>query len=184
MYAPTSVRPRPRCRRILRWRAAPEADPTFRSHAPARQEEVEELGILVTPWDGKATSVVCEMGRASTSTLQRRLRLGAPRGAHSRHDVPRRWPGLIAWAVLGARHFDCRQLADRAAVAMKSKPAGALVAILSATALFAVTPRPLPDIPISTPAGKPINLKQFRGKVVLMAVISADCAACTASIVS
>jgi peroxiredoxin len=54
-------------------------------------------------------------------------------------------------------------------------------ALLSA-AVFAATPRPLADVPIPMPAGKPINLKQYRGKVVLMAVMSLDCDTCIKSV--
>jgi thiol-disulfide isomerase/thioredoxin len=43
---------------------------------------------------------------------------------------------------------------------------------------FARTPRPLADIPIQTPDRKGINLKKFRGKVVLLAIISSECDAC------
>jgi thiol-disulfide isomerase/thioredoxin len=58
----------------------------------------------------------------------------------------------------------------------------AVAAFLASAAVFAVTPRPLADVPISTPAGKAINLKQYRGKVVLMAIISSECAPCIKSI--
>lgn len=60
----------------------------------------------------------------------------------------------------------------------------ALAGFLSAV-LFAANPpfpRPLADVPISTPNGKPIDLKQYRGKVVLMAVISQGCQPCLNSI--
>ncbi|HUP03332.1 MAG TPA: TlpA disulfide reductase family protein [Bryobacteraceae bacterium] len=60
---------------------------------------------------------------------------------------------------------------------------GVCAALLSAAAVFAATvPRPLLDMPIPTPSGKPINLKQYRGKVVLIAIISMDCAPCVKSI--
>jgi hypothetical protein len=60
----------------------------------------------------------------------------------------------------------------------------ALVAaiLLSAAAVFAVTPRPMADLPIPMVNSKPLDLKQFRGKWVLMAVISQECPACIASI--
>ncbi len=54
--------------------------------------------------------------------------------------------------------------------------------LLSAAVAFAVTPRPIADLPIPTPTGKSISLKQYRGKVVLMAVISKDCDPCIKSI--
>ena len=54
--------------------------------------------------------------------------------------------------------------------------------ILSAAAVFAVTPRPMADLPIPMVNSKPLDLKQFRGKWVLMAVISQECPACIASI--
>jgi peroxiredoxin len=53
---------------------------------------------------------------------------------------------------------------------------------LCAAALFAVTPRPVADMPIPVPSGKPIDLKLYRGKVVLVAVISKDCEPCIASL--
>jgi peroxiredoxin len=53
---------------------------------------------------------------------------------------------------------------------------------LSAAAVFAVTPRPVADLPIRVRAGMPIDLKQYRGKVVLVAVISKDCEACIMSL--
>jgi peroxiredoxin len=58
----------------------------------------------------------------------------------------------------------------------------ACTVVLTAAAVFAATPRPLADVPIPSPTGKPINLKQYRGKVVLMAVISQECAPCLKSI--
>lgn len=57
-----------------------------------------------------------------------------------------------------------------------------LATLLSAAAMFAATPRPLADVPIPMPNGKPLNLKQYRGKVILMAVISKDCQPCIQSI--
>ena len=56
------------------------------------------------------------------------------------------------------------------------------MALASAVVAFAVVPRPVADVPIPTPAGKAINLKQYRGKVVLMAMISTDCTTCIKSI--
>ncbi len=58
----------------------------------------------------------------------------------------------------------------------------AVAAVFTASFLFAVTPRPLADMSISVPNGKPISLKSYRGKVLLVAVISTDCAACIKSI--
>jgi peroxiredoxin len=55
--------------------------------------------------------------------------------------------------------------------------------LLAASLAFAVrTPRPLADVPIPTPNGKTIDLKQYRGKVVLIALISTSCSDCIASI--
>jgi thiol-disulfide isomerase/thioredoxin len=51
-----------------------------------------------------------------------------------------------------------------------------------ASVLFAATPRPLADMAIPVPNGKAINLKAYRGKVLLVAVISTDCGPCIASI--
>ena len=50
-----------------------------------------------------------------------------------------------------------------------------------AGALCAVEPRPVADLPIPTPAGKKITLRQYRGKVVLMMIISTSCADCIKS---
>jgi hypothetical protein len=58
----------------------------------------------------------------------------------------------------------------------------ALAAMLGVSVLFAVTPRPLADMAIPVPAGKAISLKAYRGKVLLVAMISTDCKACIASI--
>jgi hypothetical protein len=58
----------------------------------------------------------------------------------------------------------------------------AVAAAFTASFLFAVTPRPLADMAIPVPNGKPISLKSYRGKVLLVAVISTDCTACIASI--
>src|ERR1700722_4591182 len=51
-----------------------------------------------------------------------------------------------------------------------------------ASVLFAAPPRPLADMAIPVPSGKPINLKSYRGKVLLVAIISTDCKTCIASI--
>ena len=53
------------------------------------------------------------------------------------------------------------------------------------TAAFAAsvgTPRPLADVPIQTPDKKKINLKQYRGKVVLLVLISTTCDDCIRTI--
>ncbi len=57
-----------------------------------------------------------------------------------------------------------------------------LAAVLGVSLLFAVTPRPLADVTIPVPAGKAIRLKAYRGKVLLVAMISTDCKTCIASI--
>jgi peroxiredoxin len=48
--------------------------------------------------------------------------------------------------------------------------------------LIAATPRPLADMRIPTPTGKAISLKSYRGKILLVAVISTECKPCIASI--
>src|SRR5579862_2988499 len=45
-------------------------------------------------------------------------------------------------------------------------------------AAYGNTPRPLADVPIPTPDGKTIRLAQYKGKVMVVALISADCADC------
>src|SRR6266849_6098950 len=50
------------------------------------------------------------------------------------------------------------------------------------TAAYAITPRPLADIPIPTPDAKKINLRQYRGKVLLVALISTSCGDCIKTI--
>lgn len=60
--------------------------------------------------------------------------------------------------------------------------AGAFMIAFLASVLFAATPRPLLDMSIPVPNGKPIPLKSYRGKVLLVAVISTDCGPCIASI--
>lgn len=59
---------------------------------------------------------------------------------------------------------------------------GAAAALLCAASAFAATPRPVADMSIPVPSGRPINLKQYRGKVVLMVVMSMECDACIKSI--
>jgi hypothetical protein len=58
----------------------------------------------------------------------------------------------------------------------------AIMVAFTASFLLAATPRPLADLAIPVPAGKPINLKAYRGKVLLLAMISTDCKPCIASI--
>src|SRR5258708_24572258 len=55
--------------------------------------------------------------------------------------------------------------------------------LLTATLVLGVkTPRPLADVLISTPDGKKIDLKQYRGKVIMLALISTTCADCISSV--
>jgi S-DNA-T family DNA segregation ATPase FtsK/SpoIIIE len=63
--------------------AAPEYDTTFLAAPPDEkgEEESEEFDGEQDPMYQDAVRVVCEMGKASTSTLQRRLRLGYGRAA-------------------------------------------------------------------------------------------------------
>jgi DNA segregation ATPase FtsK/SpoIIIE, S-DNA-T family len=63
--------------------AQPEYDRTFLIAPPADDEEdgVEEINAMEDPLYHEAVRVVCDMGKASTSTLQRRLRLGYGRAA-------------------------------------------------------------------------------------------------------
>jgi S-DNA-T family DNA segregation ATPase FtsK/SpoIIIE len=63
--------------------AQPEYDQTFLIAPPADDEEggTEEIDAVEDPLYQEAVRVVCEMGKASTSTLQRRLRLGYGRAA-------------------------------------------------------------------------------------------------------
>ena len=55
-------------------------------------------------------------------------------------------------------------------------------AALAASFLIAATPRPMVDMTIPVPNGKPIPLKSYRGKVLLVVVISTDCGPCIASV--
>jgi len=79
--------------------ARPEYDQTFLLAPPEEAEEAdsEEFDGTEDPMYQDAVRVVLELGKASTSTLQRRLRLGYGRGADSRHDAagghhrPARW---------------------------------------------------------------------------------------------
>jgi S-DNA-T family DNA segregation ATPase FtsK/SpoIIIE len=64
--------------------AAPEYDQTFLIAPPADDDDepaVEEAAGEQDPMYEEALRVVLEMGKASTSTLQRRLRLGYGRAA-------------------------------------------------------------------------------------------------------
>ena len=57
-----------------------------------------------------------------------------------------------------------------------------LVLLCLATLTFAKTPRPLADVPIRTPDQKKINLKQYRGKVVVLIIFSTACEDCLKTI--
>ncbi len=63
--------------------AAPEYDQTFLIPPPSAEDDDEDAEIEgpEDPMYQEAVRVVCEMGKASTSTLQRRLRLGYGRAA-------------------------------------------------------------------------------------------------------
>jgi S-DNA-T family DNA segregation ATPase FtsK/SpoIIIE len=64
--------------------ATPEYDETFLMTPPAEGEEADDAEVLEgeqDPMYEDAVRVVVEMGKASTSTLQRRLRLGYGRAA-------------------------------------------------------------------------------------------------------
>ncbi|MBV8842927.1 MAG: DNA translocase FtsK 4TM domain-containing protein [Bryobacterales bacterium] len=62
--------------------AAPEYDQSFLIAPPTDDEEnAEEFDGPEDPMYQEAVRIVCEMGKASTSTLQRRLRLGYGRAA-------------------------------------------------------------------------------------------------------
>lgn len=53
-----------------------------------------------------------------------------------------------------------------------------LALLCIAAAAFGKTPRPISDMPIPAPGGKQIQLKQYRGKVVLLTLITTTCAEC------
>ena len=53
---------------------------------------------------------------------------------------------------------------------------------LLVSAQGASTPRPVADVPISVADGKPIKLSQYRGKVMVVALISTTCVHCIASL--
>lgn len=61
--------------------AQPDYDETFLLSPDPNEEEEEEFTGEADPLYTDAVRVVCEMGKASTSTLQRRLRLGYGRAA-------------------------------------------------------------------------------------------------------
>ena len=61
--------------------AAPEYDQSFLIAPVEGDEEPEEFDGPEDPMYPEAVRIVCEMGKASTSTLQRRLRLGYGRAA-------------------------------------------------------------------------------------------------------
>jgi len=63
--------------------AQPEYDQTFLIAPPAddEEDEAEVADAVEDPLYQEAVRVVCEMGKASTSTLQRRMRLGYGRAA-------------------------------------------------------------------------------------------------------
>ena len=50
------------------------------------------------------------------------------------------------------------------------------------TMVHAATPRPLADVPIPTPDQKKINLKQYRGKVVVLVLFSTTCGDCVQTV--
>jgi peroxiredoxin len=58
----------------------------------------------------------------------------------------------------------------------------AVAVVLTASFLSAAVPRPVADMSIPVAQGKPIILKSYRGKVLLIAIISTDCAPCAKSI--
>jgi S-DNA-T family DNA segregation ATPase FtsK/SpoIIIE len=61
--------------------AQPDYDETFLLSPDPTEEDEEEFDGEADPLYADAVRVVCEMGKASTSTLQRRLRLGYGRAA-------------------------------------------------------------------------------------------------------
>ncbi len=57
------------------------------------------------------------------------------------------------------------------------------LALLCLAALsFAKTPRPLASVPIHTPQNKPIDLKKFRGKGLVLVIFSTQCEDCIATL--
>lgn len=63
--------------------AAPEYDPSYLIAPPSEDDHAEgaEAGMEEDPLYPDAVRIVCDLGKASTSTLQRRLRLGYGRAA-------------------------------------------------------------------------------------------------------
>ncbi|MCS7314347.1 MAG: DNA translocase FtsK [Bryobacterales bacterium] len=63
--------------------ASPEYDPSYLIAPPSEEETAEGAGAEIEedPLYRDAVRIVCELGKASTSTLQRRLRLGYGRAA-------------------------------------------------------------------------------------------------------
>jgi peroxiredoxin len=53
-----------------------------------------------------------------------------------------------------------------------------LALLCLAVACYGGTPRPLADIPIYSPDGKIIQLRQYRGKVLLLVIVLTDCKDC------
>jgi peroxiredoxin len=53
-----------------------------------------------------------------------------------------------------------------------------LALLCMAVASYAAFPRPLADIPISTPSGPPIKLSQYRGKVLVVLIVLTTCEHC------
>ena len=56
------------------------------------------------------------------------------------------------------------------------------LACVLVSAQGASTPRPAADVAIPTPDGKPVKLSQYRGKVMVVALISTTCAHCLGSL--
>jgi peroxiredoxin len=65
---------------------------------------------------------------------------------------------------------------------LKRTPILALLLVFLTAASFARTPRPIADMSIPAPGGKHIDLKQYRGKVVLLALITTTCSECITSV--
>jgi peroxiredoxin len=65
---------------------------------------------------------------------------------------------------------------------LQRTPILALLLAGLAAASFARTPRLIADMTIPAPGGKQIDLKQYRGKVVLLALITTTCTECIQSV--
>ena len=65
---------------------------------------------------------------------------------------------------------------------LQRTPILALLLAGLAAASFARTPRLIADMSIPAPGGKQIDLKQYRGKVVLLALITTTCTECIQSV--